>query len=126
MKWLREGDNNTKFFYSTTVSNRLGSKIYNLKLPNGTQVGTRVEVEEGLVNHFKAIMTEDNNERGQDIYRITSLIPRTVAREDNENLTKPIALQDVEEVMQQMDQGKAPGPDGFIANFFHHFWDMIK
>ena len=117
MKWLREGDKNTEFFHNATVSNRLGSNIYNLKLPNRTWVGTRDEVEEGLVNHFKAIMTEDNNERGQDIYRITSLIPRTVAREDNENLTKPIALQDVEEVMQQMDQGKAPGPDGCTTNF---------
>ena len=25
-----------------------------------------------------------------------------------------------------MAQGKAPGPDGFTVNFFHHFWDMLK
>ena len=102
VKWLQEGDKNTKFFHSATVSNRLGSKIYNLKLPNGTQVGTRAEVEEGLVNYFKDIMTEDNIERGQDIDRITSLIPNIVTGEDNENLTKPITLQEVEEVMRQM------------------------
>ena len=28
--------------------------------------------------------------------------------------------------MQQMAQGKALGPDRFTANFFHHFWDMLK
>ena len=61
---MREGDKNTKFFHSATVSNWLGSKIYNLKKSRGTQVGTRDEVEEELVNHFKEIMTEDNNERG--------------------------------------------------------------
>ena len=102
VKGLREGDKNTKFFHSATVSNRLASNIYNLKLPNGAHVGTKAEVEEALVNHFKEIMTEDNNARGQDIDRITSLIPRNVAREDNENLTKPITLQEVEEVMQHM------------------------
>ena len=74
------------------VSNRLGSKIYNLKLPNGTQVGTQIEVEEGLVNHFKEIMTEDNSERGQDIDQITSLIPSIFIREENKNLTKLISL----------------------------------
>ena len=100
MKWLQEGDKNTKFFHNAMVSNRLGSKIYNLKLPNGTQVGTRTEINEGLVNHFKEIMIEDNNEWGQDIERIMSLIPRTVTREDNENLTKTHTLQEVEEVMQ--------------------------
>ena len=64
VKWLQEGDRVTKFFHNATVNNCLGSKIFNLKLPNGTQVGSRAEVEEGLVNHFKEIMTEDNNERG--------------------------------------------------------------
>ena len=28
--------------------------------------------------------------------------------------------------MTQMKEGKAPGPDGFTSNFFHHFWDLIK
>ena len=64
MKRLQEGDRNTKFFHNSTVNNHLGSNIFNLKLPNGTQVGSRAEVEEGLVNHFKEIMIEDNNERG--------------------------------------------------------------
>ena len=59
-------------------------------------MGSQAEVEDGLVNHFKEIMTKENNERGQDIDRIISLIPRIVTREDNENLTKPISLQEVE------------------------------
>ena len=82
------------------VNNRLGSNIFNLKLPNGTQVRTRIEVEEGIVNHFKEIMTKDNSERGQDIDRIISLIPSIVTRDDNENLTKLISLQEVEGVIQ--------------------------
>ena len=49
-------------------------------------------MEEELVNNFKKIMIEDNNERGQEIDRITSLIPRAALREDNENLTKPITM----------------------------------
>ena len=92
MKWLREGDRNTKFFHNSTVSNYLGSKIFNLKLPNGTQV-SRVEVEEGLITHFKEIMIEDKNKRGKDVDRITSLISSIVIGENNENLTKPISLQ---------------------------------
>ena len=35
-------------------------------------------------------------------------------------------MQEVEEVMHLMAQGKAPGPDGFTSNFFHFFWDLIK
>jgi len=28
--------------------------------------------------------------------------------------------------MAQLKDGKAPRPDGFTANFFHEFWDLIK
>ena len=76
----------------------MGSKIYNLKNPNGTQVGTREEIDKDLVIHFKEIMTEDNIERKWDIDRITSLTPRSVSREDNESLTKPISMQEFEEI----------------------------
>ena len=41
-------------------------------------------------------------------------------------LTKPIGMQEVEEVVDEMALGKAPGPDGFTTNFFHHFWDLVK
>lgn len=27
--------------------------------------------------------------------------------------------------MAQLKDGKAPGPDGFTANFFHDFWELI-
>ena len=63
---------------------------------------TREEVEEELSSYFKEIMTEDNFLREQDIAQITALIPRVVSREDNENLNKPIALQEVEEALSQM------------------------
>ena len=35
-------------------------------------------------------------------------------------------MQEVEEAVNQMALGKAPGPDGFTSNFFHYFWDMVK
>ena len=64
---------------------------------------TREEVGEELTNQFKEIMTEDNDTRGQDIAWITTLIPITVSREDNENLSNPITMHDVDEEMSQMD-----------------------
>ena len=71
-------------------------------------------------------MTKDNNSREQEIPQIIDLIPRSISREDNENLNKPISMQEVEEALSQMAQGKAPGSDGFTTNFFHFFWEMIK
>eukprot|EP00253_Pinus_taeda_P014482 PITA_14482 len=34
--------------------------------------------------------------------------------------------EEVEDTVAQLKDGKAPGPDGFTANFFHAFWEHIK
>ena len=41
-------------------------------------------------------------------------------------LMKPISLTEVEEEVFQMAESKTLGSDGFMVNFFHHFWDIIK
>ena len=41
-------------------------------------------------------------------------------------LLQPVTLHEVEKAITQLKEGKAPGPDGFTANFFHAFWDLIK
>jgi hypothetical protein len=37
------------------------------------------------------------------------------------NLLTPISLEEVEVVILDMHARKAPSPDGFTSNFFHHY-----
>jgi len=41
-----------------------------------------------------------------------------VSREDNSNLYRPVTEEEVIEVLKEMQNGKAPGPDGFNVDFF--------
>ena len=40
-------------------------------------------------------------------------------------LLKPISMQELKGVVNQMALGKAPGLNGFTSNFFYYFWDLI-
>ena len=74
-----------------------------------------------LFHYFLEILNEDFHDREIDIAQIMRSIPSTVTRENNEMLTKPISLQEVEEAINQMALWKAPSLDGFTSNFFRHF-----
>ena len=126
VKWLQEGERNTKFFHNSIIQNRNSSKIHKLKKMDGSTVETRREIEEELSQHFSDIRKEYGGDRSRAINRITNLIPRTVTKENNEMLIKLVSMQEVEEVINQMAPAKAPRPDGFTSNFFHHFWDLVK
>jgi hypothetical protein len=49
-------------------------------------------------------------------------IPCLVTKEQNDNLIKPIAEEEINQALQEMPNGKAPCPDGFTTEFFKACW----
>ena len=48
VKWLQEGERNTKFFHNLVIQNRNSSRIQKLKKRDGSKVETRREIESEL------------------------------------------------------------------------------
>ena len=49
-----------------------------------------------------------------------------VSVDENIILTQPFSEKEVLDAIAQMEHNKAPGPDGFPAEFYQSFWDVIK
>ena len=93
---------------------------------NGEILYIREEIEGELCHFFQDIMKEPNRDRRRDINRIRQHIHSLVSRDHNNLLMKQVTLEEVEEGIKQMPEGKDSGPNGFIVSFFRQFWDMIK
>jgi len=126
IRWLKSGEKNTKFFHKSTVHRRMINSITHITNEQGERIESHAGIEEEFINHFKKVHQEPNFNRMLAINKLTKNIPKIITEEHNDLLIKPISLQEVEEVVQQLKDGKAPGPDGFTTNFFHKFWDLIK
>eukprot|EP00253_Pinus_taeda_P015314 PITA_15314 len=75
---------------------------------------------------FRNITQENNPDREQSITEITRNIPKWVPREDNLNLNRLVTEEEVSEVLKDMQNCKAPGPDGFNVHFFKACWHIVK
>jgi hypothetical protein len=49
-----------------------------------------------------------------------------VSSEENELLTAPFSEEEVKMAVLDMEHNKAPSPDGFPADFYQFFWDIVK
>ena len=79
-----------------------------------------------LVKHFHDISKEKILVREPFIKDFTKHIPKLVSREDNCNLNRSVTEKEVSEVLKEMQNGKAPGPDGFNVDFFKACWNVVK
>ncbi|KAF5458308.1 hypothetical protein F2P56_022343 [Juglans regia] len=120
--WLKEGDQNSKYFHTKASHRRRRNGIKRLKDANGEwQEGERKDriILEYFQNLFSA-----TDKRGQTDFlecldgRVTTLM--------NEDLTRPYTGKEVTDALKEMNPSKAPGPDGMAPIFFQKYWGILK
>eukprot|EP00253_Pinus_taeda_P017956 PITA_17956 len=125
-RWLKEGEKNTKFFHRSTIQRRMHNNIAFISNRQGEKLEKHEEMEKEFQEHFHEILKEPPESRDQAIKKITQLIPKIITEDHNKQLLQSISMKEVEEAMSQIKDGKAPGPDGFTAIFFHEFWELVS
>src|SRR4051794_38058650 len=45
---------------------------------------------------------------------------------ESEMLFAEFTMEEIKEVVFQMEKYKSPGPDGLPADFYQHFWEVVK
>eukprot|EP00253_Pinus_taeda_P017934 PITA_17934 len=126
VQWLKEGERNTRFFHRSTTANRAYKRISTTKDENGELENTHKNIEAVLSQHFRNITRENNPDREQSMREITRHITKLVPREENLNLNGLVTEEEVSEVLKDMQNCKAPGPDGFNVHFFKACWHIVK
>eukprot|EP00253_Pinus_taeda_P010493 PITA_10493 len=125
IKWLREGERNTKFFHHAMIKHRQGNRILSIKNKNGERVVEQNEIEQVLMDHHKGILAEPQVDRTRAIQEICSAIPSLVTEDQNKALMRVVTLEELEEVVKAMKKGTAPGPDGFTVDFYQAGWHFL-
>ncbi|XP_071719407.1 uncharacterized protein [Rutidosis leptorrhynchoides] len=121
VKWILEGDENTKYFHSIIRRKNNKSKIRGLSI-NGVWNNNPVEIKEEVFRHFKKIFEEPNMARPsmEDFnYQMFSSI-------DVASLEAPFDDKEIRDAVFECSGTKAPGPDGFNLRFYKKIWDIIK
>ena len=132
MKWyerakvntLLQGDDNTQFFQLVANGKHRKQHIYQLEREDGIIVGDE-QLKSYITDYYKGLFgpSEDNTISLQE--NLTDDIPQ-VSSAENDTLISPFSEQEIREAVFQMEHNKAPGPDGFLTEFYQVFWEVIK
>jgi len=126
IRWLKEGEKNTKFFHRSIIQRRMHNNIAFINNSQGDRLEKHEDIEKEFKEYFQEALKEQTGSRSSAIRSVTQHIPKIITEDQNQNLLKQVSMQEVEEAMAQLKDGKAPGPDGFTSNFFHESWDLIS
>ncbi|XP_068339108.1 uncharacterized protein [Pyrus communis] len=123
VKWLREGDANTKFFHSSTLQRRRRNKVVKLRNEDGSWVDRPSQVRQLVENHFISVFCSAGD---RDWGALLDCLTPSVTSEMNAALIAPVTEEEIKEATMQMGALKAPGPDGFQGIFYHTYWEIVR
>ncbi|XP_012832647.1 PREDICTED: uncharacterized protein LOC105953522 [Erythranthe guttata] len=122
IKWIEDGDRNTRYFHAS-IKERRKKNIISLKQEDGTFTSDGRIIGEKTVEYFSELFHASPYHLDSDLF---SNVEARVTSDMNLRL---IAIPDEAEVLQaikELSPDSAPGQDGFTGYFYSYCWHIIK
>ncbi len=119
--WLKEGDDNTKFFHRTANFNRRRNYLSGLEV-DGVFYGEEEEIKQQIVQFYSSLYKENENWRPV----VDGLPFDSIGAVARDNLERHFELEEVVQFLKDVQGDKAPGPDGFTIDFFQKCWSVLE
>uniref|UniRef100_A0A2N9IL89 Reverse transcriptase zinc-binding domain-containing protein n=1 Tax=Fagus sylvatica TaxID=28930 RepID=A0A2N9IL89_FAGSY len=118
--WLKEGDNNTKFFHQMANSHRRNNYMERVEV-DGAVFEVESEVKAKVIQFYVSLYQEQESWRPT----VDGLDFDMIFEEEQTLLERKFDREEVLQIVKDLQGDKAPGPDGFTMAFFQKCWKIL-
>ena len=92
---------------------------------DGATLTENAELRKHITQYYKKLFGKKET---ADIHLNSGVWTRQqlITPEENEELTKPFTLEELDVALKEMRNGTAPGPDGLSIEFYKEFWPLLR
>ncbi|VFQ76036.1 unnamed protein product [Cuscuta campestris] len=123
LKWITEGDCNSKFFHAYVKGRRAKAKIRSICDQDGKEDRDLENISKKAVEHFSNAFIKTQSIHMEPLMEY---LEEVISYEDNQRICKLPFEEEIKAAVWSLDPGSAPGPDGFNGKFFRSCWNIIK
>ena len=126
MKWIKEGEKNSKYFFSLQKYNFKRKNRFRLKLRDGSIITDPKKILQEQDKFYKKLYTSRNIEM-DDLYlqNIIGQMPK-ISEKQKQELDEEISFHEFKNALYQFKDGKVPGNDGLPCEFYKKFFNGLK
>ncbi|KAJ9544401.1 hypothetical protein OSB04_024108 [Centaurea solstitialis] len=118
--WLKNGDENSRFFHGIVNNRRAKKWVHGLSI-DGIWTSDPSLLKSHIFNFFQDKFKDQPGEK----FSFRSSFLRKLSRDQSFNLEAPITNTEVKNAVWSCGGDKAPGPDGFSFAFLRKFWELV-
>ncbi|KAL6572341.1 hypothetical protein OROMI_013299 [Orobanche minor] len=122
MKWMLEGERNSKFFHNLVKKKRQKIFLHCIR-DNGCLITNPEDIQVSAVNYFSNCFAEQMPILDE---LDPNLVPKIITHDQNNMLCFTPTIDEIRNCVFDMEVDSVAGPDGFGIKFFQSCWDIIS
>lgn len=123
VKWLVEGDHNTKFFHQTVTQRKQKLHLHRIKNKEGIWLENIEDIKNEAICNFQSQLNGTHVSIGEDMLEH---IPRMITEDQNDKLDAFPTMDEIHSTVLSMNSNSATGLNGFNGFFYKDCWETIK
>lgn len=128
VNWLKEGDQNTTFFYRTVLTRLNFNFIWSFLLPSGIIITDSIQMSVYAVSHFQSILGPQPAPPVRllsSAFWFQTLTDFLCSESQRGQMILIPTAEEITSVLFKLNQNKAPGPDGLTSGFYKASWSTL-
>lgn len=126
IRWLKEGDANTKFFYKAVITHQARNVIRFLFDIHGAKITNKAQIKDMVVSYFQHLLGSVSSfVTPASVAEFKCIMTYRCPASLVENLCGLHSDEEISLTLMSMPKSKAPGPEGFPAEFFWDAWTVV-
>lgn len=124
--YTQAGEKPSKYFFNLEKTKASKKAMNRLVTQAGASVNTQNEIQDEQLAFFSHLYRDKNIQPDDIDQYLQNLQSPKLTQKQREDLDLPIRMPELAKALFDMPNGKTPGPDGIIVDFYKVFWDKIK
>lgn len=123
-QWTDLGEKPMRYLYQLENSHQSRNAIHELRASSHTTVKTSQDILKECNAFYKSLYTEEPTDRTSQDWLLKQL-DSTLSSEDQALCEGELTVLECHAALSQIESGKSPGMDGFLAVFYSRFWGLL-
>ncbi|KAL0294972.1 UNVERIFIED_CONTAM: hypothetical protein Scaly_3112500 [Sesamum calycinum] len=125
LQWLKGGDQCSKAFFRRVATRRANKRLFQISDSDGLVQTNPTTISSVFVTYFQDLLGGDRTDRALDLHYLRPWARHILTEEEACALIRPVTVDDVKTAMFDIEEDKAPGPDGFSSGFYKAAWPIV-
>ncbi|KAL0455426.1 UNVERIFIED_CONTAM: LINE-1 reverse transcriptase [Sesamum latifolium] len=125
LAWMKGGDQCSRIFFRKVAKRRSSKRVFQITDSTGQVFTTQPEVISEFITYYQSLLGGDRRDRLIDLLYFRQWARHIISEDEALLLVQSVTPGEIKQAVFDIDESKAPGPDGYSSGFFKAAWPIV-